>query len=145
MLEYYPEGACAAGDARILSRSARIYQKIAEHSSHYMRNIISLRNTLQFKEVYEKGRSKANGTLVVYVLANGEDTRKLGISVSKKVGNSVVRHRVTRRIRECFLKMQEELPAGYSYVVVARVRAAEKNFSEICSAFRYLVSQLVKL
>lgn len=106
-----------------------------------MKNIDSLRNTSQFKEVYEKGRSAACKDLVLYVLANGESGNRLGISVSKKVGNSVVRHRITRLIRESFLKMKEELPSGYSFVVVARVHASGKSFSDIYGALQYLMKK----
>ena len=107
-----------------------------------MKNIDSLRNTSQFREVYEKGQSKANGLLVLYVLPTGGDDKKLGISVSKKVGNSVVRHRITRLIRESFLKIRQDLPAGYSFVVVARVRAAGKGFSDICGALLSLFRKM---
>ena len=107
-----------------------------------MRNIDSLKNTAQFREVYEKGQSKANGLLVLYALKTGGEEKKLGISVSKKVGNSVVRHRTTRLIRESFLKVREDLPAGYHFVVVARVRAAGKGFSDICSALLSLFRKM---
>ena len=109
-----------------------------------MRNIHSLKNTSQFREVYEKGRSAANALLVVYALAgDGEDKdRKLGISVSKKVGNSVVRHRITRIIRESYLVLKPGLPEGSRIVVVARARAKDKGFSDICDAMRYLCKKV---
>ena len=109
-----------------------------------MKNIDSLKNTSQFREVYENGRSCANGLLVLYVLKNDTAARKLGISVSKKVGNSVIRHRVTRLIRESYLKLEREMPEGYTYVVVARPRAAGKGFSDICNALLYLAGKAVK-
>ena len=57
----------------------------------------SLKKTRDFSIVYQKGRSVANRTLVLYVLKRkNADTNRVGISVSKKVGNSVVRHRLTR-------------------------------------------------
>ena len=104
-----------------------------------MRNIDSLKNTSQFREVYENGRSQANGILVLYVLATGGDRKRLGISVSKKIGNSVVRHRITRIIRESFLKLKDEIPEGYTLVVIARTGAREKGFSEICDALQHLM------
>ena len=109
-----------------------------------MRNINSLKNTSQFREVYEKGRSAANALLVVYALAgDGEDKdRKLGISVSKKVGNSVVRHRITRIIRESYLVLKPGLPEGSRIVVVARARDKDKGFSDICDAMRYLCKKV---
>ena len=107
-----------------------------------MRNIDSLKNTSQFKEVYENGSSIANHLLVLYALPVDGDDKKLGISVSKKVGNSVVRHRVTRIIRESFVKLAPELPAGYRFVVVARVHAKGKNFSDIYGALLYLCRKI---
>ena len=60
----------------------------------------SLKKSKDFQNVYNKGNSYANRLLVMYVLENHTDKNRLGISVSKKVGNSIVRHRVTRVIRE---------------------------------------------
>ena len=61
--------------------------------------MISLKNQ-QFKSVYENGKAFGNRLLVMYVLKNDEDYNRIGISVSKKVGNSVVRHRIKRLIKE---------------------------------------------
>ena len=49
---------------------------------------------------YIEGRSYANKYLIMYVLKQDVQENRIGISVSKKVGNSVVRHRITRLIRE---------------------------------------------
>ena len=60
----------------------------------------SLKKTQDFQIVYKTGKSYANKYLVMYVRENQSGGNRLGISVSKKVGNSVVRHRLTRLIRE---------------------------------------------
>ena len=62
----------------------------------------SLKKSKDFQQVYRHGTSKANRYLVMYVLENQYMKNRLGISVSKKVGNSVVRHRITRLIRESY-------------------------------------------
>ena len=62
----------------------------------------SLKKNNDFQIVYKSGRSYANKYLVMYVKENGLDKNRLGISVSKKVGNSVVRHHLTRLIRESY-------------------------------------------
>ena len=62
----------------------------------------SLKKNRDFQYVYKNGKSYANKYLVMYVLENNMSGNRLGISVSKKVGNSVVRHRVTRLIRESY-------------------------------------------
>ena len=90
----------------------------------FMKNIDSLKNYNEFKNVYDNGRSYAN--------------KYLGISVSKKVGNSVVRHRVTRLIRESFRLNMNLLSSGLSIVVVGRTAAKGRNYKEIESAFMHL-------
>ena len=97
-----------------------------------------LKNTNQFKIVYNNGKSYANRDLVMYLRKNDSDTNRLGISVSKKVGNSVVRHRVTRLIRESYRLNEAKLLQGYDIVVVARANAKEKNYFDICRAFLHL-------
>lgn len=62
----------------------------------------SLKKNKDFQVVYKNGKSYANRYLVLYIRENGMDKNRLGISVSKKVGNSVVRHHLTRLIRESY-------------------------------------------
>ena len=64
-----------------------------------MSNFITLKNSREFGSVYNTKDSVANKYLVMYLRANSLEYNRLGISVSKKVGNSVVRHRVTRLIQ----------------------------------------------
>ena len=68
----------------------------------------SLKKNRDFQQVYKRGTSKANRYLVMYVLPNQHMKNRLGISVSKKVGNSVVRHRITRLVRESY-RLNEDL------------------------------------
>ncbi len=98
----------------------------------------SLRRNEDFRRVYEKGKSYANRYLVLYVLANQTDRNRLGISVSKKVGNSVVRHRITRLIRESYRIQEELFNSGLDMVVVARKSAKDKTCQEIESALLHL-------
>ena len=67
-----------------------------------MKYCVSLKKNQDFKFVYNQGKSLANKYLVIYILENGLNENRLGISVSKKVGNSVVRHHVTRLVREAY-------------------------------------------
>lgn len=98
----------------------------------------SLRRNEDFRRVYEKGKSYANRYLVLYVFANQTDRNRLGISVSKKVGNSVVRHRITRLIRESYRIQEELFNSGLDMVVVARKSAKDKTCQEIESALLHL-------
>ena len=98
----------------------------------------SLKKNQDFKVVYQNGTSYANRLLVMYVLKNQHRKNRLGISVSKKVGNSVVRHRVTRLIRESYRLNEESIKTGLDIVIVARVGAKDKNYNEISSAMLHL-------
>lgn len=89
--------------------------------------------------VYRTGQSKANRQLVMYVRPNGLEKNRLGISVSKKVGNSVVRHRLTRVIREVFrLNNPDRLEQGLDIVVIARGAAKGKKYQELEKSFFHL-------
>lgn len=98
----------------------------------------SLKKNKDFQYVYRKGKSFANRYLVMYVLENQLSGNRLGISVSKKVGNSVVRHGLTRLLRESYRLNESGFLPGYDIVVVARVSAKEKGFAEIESALLHL-------
>ena len=67
----------------------------------------SLKKNREFQVVYRQGTSYANRYLVMYVKENHLEKNRVGISVSKKVGNSIVRHRLTRLLRESY-RLQED-------------------------------------
>ena len=83
----------------------------------------SLKKNYQFRFVYNRGKSIANRLLVMYVVRNGTNGNRFGISVSKKVGNSVVRSRITRLLRESYRLSESKFLAGYDIVVIARASA----------------------
>lgn len=98
----------------------------------------SLKRNTDFQKVYRTGRSFANKYLVMYIINNGLEENRVGISVSKKVGNSVVRHRVTRLIRESYRLNKQQLKSGFDIVVISRTSAKGKGYKEIQSAFMHL-------
>jgi ribonuclease P protein component len=89
----------------------------------------SLKKTKDFSIVYQRGRSWANRTLVLYVLRRkGSERNRVGISVSKKVGNSVVRHHLTRLVRESYRLHETEFVKGLDLIVLVRPGAKESDF-----------------
>ena len=98
----------------------------------------SLEKNRQFQYVYDYGRSYANKYLVMFVMDNNTETSRLGISVSKKVGNSVIRHRVKRLIKESYRLQEEMFNSGLDMVIIARSTAKGIGFLEIESAVLHL-------
>ncbi len=98
----------------------------------------SLKKNKDFQIVYRTGRSYANRFLVMYIRKNDLGRNRLGISVSKKVGNSVVRHHLTRLIRESYRLQEEYFLCGYDIVVVVRVNAKNSSFADMKSALIHL-------
>ena len=98
----------------------------------------SLKKNIDFQNVYNNGRSFANKYLVMYILENGTQNNRIGISVSKKVGNSVIRHHITRLVRESYRLHEDMFNSGLDIVVIARTTARDITYHETESALLHL-------
>ena len=94
-----------------------------------------------FRRVYRRGKARGNKLFVLYLLENGLGYNRLGISVSKKVGNSVVRHRLKRLVRECYRLREEMFRDGLDIVVLMRNDAAGSKYSQIDGAFLHTAAK----
>lgn len=108
-----------------------------------------LRRSVEFQRVIRRGRRAAGGAFVVICAPRrerGEPARqaRLGITVSRKVGNAVVRNRVKRRIREWFRADRSALGAGVDLVVIGRAAAAELPSGEFRGELARLSSTAVR-
>ena len=100
-----------------------------------------------FDRVFRDGRSQANRFLVAYSFPraepSGDESLRLGISVSRKVGGAVQRNAVKRALREAFWTLEAELPPNHDYVLVARPDSAglveREGTSGLVVALRELV------
>lgn len=107
--------------------------------------VYRLRKNNEFKLVYRRGKSLANNLVVIYIYNNrrnktksGDTYNKVGISVSKKVGNSVVRSRSKRLITESYRLEEENLKTGYDFVFVARSAILGKSFFDVQESMKKL-------
>jgi len=100
-----------------------------------MKHFPSIKKNEDFRKVYDTGNSRANHFLVMYIKENGRAADRIGISVSGKTGNSVVRHHLTRLLRESFRLNPSETGKGYDLVIVVRQAAVGISYREIEKAY----------
>ena len=101
----------------------------------------SLKKPSEFSKVYKRGKSFADKNIVVYYLPNTLGKTRIGFSISKKVGNSVVRNRVRRRIRESF-RLNFSGFDGYDLIFVARVRSNQVDYNELTKSLKYIFRKI---
>jgi len=92
----------------------------------------SIKKNSEFKKIYEEKNSFATKNIVMYISKNSDvESNRLGISISHKVGNSVERHTLSRRIREIFRANVDEI----DIVVVLRVGSDKVEFFKLKDDF----------
>lgn len=117
----------------------KFVRKEYQNEEWIVKQFESLKKNRDFNFVYKDGKSLANRYLVMYIKKNEKNKNRFGISVSKKVGNSVIRHRVTRLIRESVRLHDEKIEQGYDIILIARPTVKGKGFADVESAFLHLV------
>ena len=86
-----------------------------------MKNTLSLKKNYEINNVIKNGNFYSGKYLNIYILLNNEKNEKLNYicyAVSKKSGNSVIRNRIKRRLREAYHKIEENILLGYSIVIM---------------------------
>lgn len=83
---------------------------------------LRLKRTADFQRVYDDGRRSGDSHLLLFALAQGGEQVRAGFSVSRKHGCAVRRNRRKRLLREAFRLNRHQLPQGYDYVLVPRIR-----------------------
>lgn len=107
-----------------------------------MKAINSLKKNEDFRKVYQKRKSMANKLLIIYISENEYEFNRVGFTVSKKVGKSVVRSRVKRLLKESYRLNSEKVVQGYDIIFVARNTAVEATYKEIESAVIHLLKKM---
>ncbi len=94
-----------------------------------------LTDSPDFERVYRQGTAYRGKLFSVHAFPNEFGTPRLGLSVSRRVGNAVMRNTVRRRLREVFYSVLPEIPSNLDLVVSARPAAAEATFQELGEEF----------
>lgn len=111
--------------------------------------IIRIKKRKNFVAAANKGNKVVATTLVLQaypVLPAEEATSRVGFTVTKRVGNAVVRNRVRRRLKAAAHELlAENAQSGWDYVFIGRLRALEEDFSVILRDMRYAIRKVTKL
>lgn len=99
---------------------------------------VPLKNNFDYRNVYEAHHSKANKNFVMYILENDLSCNRIGISVSKKVGNSVIRHHVKRLVKENLRLADYEISGHHDIVIVARTNSKDADFHKVGGSLFHL-------
>lgn len=97
-----------------------------------MKKELRVKKNKEFQEAFQKGQSFANRQFVVYSLKKeDQDYFRIGLSVSKKIGNAVMRNQIKRYIRQAVFELSDLLLPSNDYVIIARKPTAEMDFFEV--------------
>lgn len=107
-----------------------------------MKKKFRIKKNEEFQQVFQKGESFANRQFVIYMLNKKEqDYFRIGLSVSKKIGNAVMRNQIKRYIRQVFLELNEQVAKERDYVIIARKPASQMDYSEVKSSLIHVLKR----
>ena len=105
-----------------------------------MKKEFRIKKNKEFQQVFKQGKSFANRQFIIYSLSvPGQTHFRIGLSVSKKIGNAVTRNQVKRYLRQAFFELKENIKEGHDYVLIARKPAAEMDFHEVKKSLIHLL------
>lgn len=90
-----------------------------------------LRNQKDFSSIYKRGKSVGDRCVVVFYRKNGLDYSRTAFLASKKVGNSVVRNRGRRLMKESYRSLKDQIPAGYDMIFIARTTICNLKCADV--------------
>lgn len=96
-----------------------------------MKKKYRIKKNEEFQKIFKRGKSVANRQFIVYRLENGCGHFRIGLSVSKKIGNAVVRNRIKRYIRQAFHELAKDISQSHDLIIIARKPAKDMNYHEV--------------
>jgi ribonuclease P protein component len=106
-----------------------------------MKNTVSLKKNRDFSRVYRKASFLSTKNMVLYVLNNRYDIKRLGITIGKKVGKAVKRNRIRRLVKENYRIFEENIMEAYDIVFVIRKTGELPTYKEIQKEMKYLLKK----
>jgi len=103
---------------------------------------LRLKKREDFSKVFKHGKAAANHQLVVYYKpSHAAESFRVGISVSKKIGNAVVRNTMRRRLKEIVRQMEDKIAKHVDIVIIVRKPAVEMHYSELRRSVNHVIKR----
>lgn len=105
-----------------------------------MKKAFRIKKNNDFQAVFKKGNSVANRQFVIYILNKEEQKNfRIGLSVSKKIGNAVKRNQIKRYIRQVFHEFSDRIMTGKDYVIIARKPVADMDYHTVKKSLEHVL------
>lgn len=98
-----------------------------------------LRKNMEFKKVYSGGKNYWNRNLILYIRKNKLDESRYGITITKKIGNAVVRNKIRRRIKEVYRLNLYRIKNGYDLIFIPKKNVVDLPYKELESAVIHIL------
>ena len=106
-----------------------------------MGSLEMIRSAVDFQQIQGQSRTRAHPALLVRYRRNELDRTRFGISTGRRVGSSVVRNRIRRRLREVLRRLSPRSEQGWDILIVARLPAAEASQAQLDAILHRLIQQ----
>ncbi|MBM7572519.1 ribonuclease P protein component [Aquibacillus albus] len=107
-----------------------------------MKKAYRLKKNEEFQLVFNKGKSFANRQLVLYFLKKTDQQHfRVGLSVSKKIGNAVVRNQIKRYIKQAFLELDGKVANNYDFILIARKPVKDMDYHQVKKSLIHVLSK----
>ncbi|CDZ75742.1 ribonuclease P protein component [Peptoniphilus sp. ING2-D1G] len=101
-----------------------------------------LRKNIDFQRVYKKRNINGNKHITVFFKKNGLDHKRVGFTITKKLGNAVTRNKLKRRLREIYRLNFDLLREGYDYVFVMKKSSVDLSYNELERSFKHICKKI---
>lgn len=106
-----------------------------------MKRCYSLKRNKEFRYAYRAGKSAGSKSMVLIYAKGRQDEIKIGFSVSKKLGNAVVRNRIKRRLREAVTPLIPDIKKGWKLIFIAKAPVRDEKLPAINSSMQYMLKK----
>ncbi|WP_313756652.1 ribonuclease P protein component [Tissierella sp.] len=104
-----------------------------------MNKIYRLRSNIEFRKVYSGGKNYWNRNLILYVRKNSVGNSRVGYSITKKIGNSVVRNKIRRKMKEIYRLNFNNIKSNYDLIFIPKKNVVDISYKELESAMLHIL------